>query len=125
VEVVVVGVPPALVDTTEEAQELQRVDAPAPRDAVLAVGREDVVLRLQRAARADLSGLLTEELGPDAELTVALERRGLDVDPTGERHVAEQAADRLRELGVGEVVAEGEVGVLDPLALGREQLDEL
>src|SRR5262249_38757564 len=104
---------------------LERVDALAPGDAVLAVGGEDVVLRLEGAAGADLRGLLAEQLGPDAELAVTLERRRLDVDATGEDHVAEEPADGLRELRVVQVVAEGEVGMLDALTLGGQQLHEL
>ena len=109
----------ALVDAAEEAEQVERVDALAPGDAVLAVGREDEVLRAQRAAGADLRGLLAEQLGPDAELAVPLERGGLDVDPAGQHHVAVEAAELLG----GEV--EVELGVVDPLTLGREELDEL
>ena len=86
---------------------------------MLAVGREDVVLRAQRAAGADLGGLLAEQLGPDAELAVALERGGLGVDPPGEHHVAVEAAQLLG----GEVVVE--LGVVDALTLGGQQLHEL
>ena len=86
---------------------------------MLAVGREDVVLRAQRAAGADLGGLLAEQLGPDAELAVALERGGLGVDAAGEDHVAVEAAQLLG----GEVVVE--LGVVDALTLGGQQLDEL
>ena len=125
VEVVLGGVPRALVDAAVETEQLERVDALAPGDAVLAVGREDVVLRAQRAAGADLGGLLAEQLGPDAELAVALQRGGLGVDAAGEHHVAVEAADHLGLLLGRHAVAEGEVGVLDALALGRQQLDEL
>ena len=125
VEVVLGGVPRALVDAAVEPEQLERVDALAPGDAVLAVGREDVVLRAQRAAGADLGGLLAEQLGPDAELAVALQRGGLGVDAAGQHHVAVEAADHLGLLLGGHAVAEGEVGVLDALALGRQQLDEL
>ena len=118
-EVVLVGVPAALVDAAEQAEQPQRVDALAVRDAVLAVGREGVVLGTHRAAGADLGGLLAEQLGPDAELAVALEGRGLDVDPPGQHHVAVEAAQLLG----GEVVVE--VGVVDALTLGRQQLDEV
>ncbi len=118
-EVVVLRVPRALVDAAEEAEQVERVDAAAVGDAVLAVGREDVVLRAQRAARADLGGLLAEQLGPDAELAVALERGGLGVDPPREDHVAVEAAQLLG----GEVVVE--LVVVDALTLRRQQLDEL
>ena len=86
---------------------------------MLAVGREDEVLRLERAAGADLGGLLAEQLGPDAELAVALERGGLGVDPAREHHVAVEPAQLLG----GEVAVE--LRVVDALALGRQQLDEL
>ena len=86
---------------------------------MLAVGREDEVLRAQRAAGADLGGLLAEQLGPDAELAVALEGGGLGVDPPGEHHVAVEAAQLLG----GEVAVE--LGVVDALTLGGQQLDEL
>ena len=112
-----------MVDAAEEAEQVERVDPAAPGDAVLAVGREDVVLRAQRAAGADLGGLLAEELGPDPELAVALEGGGLDVDAPGQHHVAVEAADHL-VLGLVAGV-EAEVRVLDPLALGRQELDEL
>ena len=114
-----VGVPAALVDAAEQAEQPQRVDAAAPGDAVLAVGREGEVLRAQRAAGADLRGLLAEQLGPDAELALPLQRGGLGVDAPGQHHVAVEALDRLV------VEVEGEVGVLDPLALGGQQLDQL
>ncbi len=74
---------------------------------------------LQRAAGADLGGLLAEQRGPDAELALALQRGRLDVPAADQREVAVEAA----ELVVGDV--EGVVGVLDPLALGREQLDQV
>ena len=92
---------------------------------MLAVGREDVVLRAQRAAGADLRGLLAEQLGPDAELAVPLERGGLGVDAAGEDHVAVEAADGLGLLVGAHAVAEGELGVLDALALRGQELDEL
>ena len=84
-----------MVDAAEQAEQAERVDAPAVGDAVLAVGREDVVLGTQRAAGADLCGLLPEQLGPDAELAVALEGRGLGVDPPGQDHVAVETAQLL------------------------------
>jgi hypothetical protein len=50
---------------------------------------------------------------------VPLEGGGLDVDPAGQHHVAVEAADLVG----GEV--EVELGVVDPLTLGREELDQL
>ena len=72
-----------------------------------------------RAAGADLRGLLAEQRGPDAQLALALQRRRLDVPPADQREVAVEAA----QLVVADV--EGVVGVLDALALGREQLDQI
>ena len=118
-EVVLGRVPVAVVDAAEQAEQLERVEAAAPGDAVLAVGREDEVLRAQRAAGADLGGLLAEQLGPDAELAVALQRGGLGVDAADQDHVAVEAAQLVR----GEVPVE--LGVVDPLALRRQQLDQL
>ena len=100
VEVLLVGVPAAVVDAAEQAEQVERVDAAAPGDAVLAVGREGVVLRSQRAAGADLRGLLAEQAGPDAELALALQRGGLGVDAPDEDEVAVEAAQVL----VGQVV---------------------
>ena len=119
VELVVERVPAALVDAAEQAEQVQRVDAAAPGDAVLAVGREGEVLVAQRAAGADLGGLLAEQAGPDAELALPLQGGGLGVDAPGHDQVAVEALDRLV------VEVEGVVRVLDALALGGEQLDQL
>ena len=48
-------------------------------------------LRLQRAAGADLRGLLAEQRHPDAELALALQRVGLPVEPADQHHVAVEA----------------------------------
>ena len=73
----------------------------------------------QRAAGADLRGLLAEQRGPDAQLALPLQRGRLDVPPADEREVAVEPA----QLVVADV--ERVVGVLDALALGREQLDQV
>jgi hypothetical protein len=78
-----------------------------------------------KSARADLRGLLPEQLGPDAELAVPLQRRGLGVDAPGQHHVAVEAADRRRVLLCRQADAEGEVGMLDPLPLGGQELDQV
>jgi two-component system response regulator DevR len=88
VEVLLVGVPAAVVDPAEHPEQVDRVDAAAPGDAVLAVGREGVVLRAQRAAGADLGGLLPEQAGPQAQLALALQRGGLGVEPPDQHEVA-------------------------------------
>ena len=108
-----------MVDATEEPEQVERVDPAAVGDAVLAVGREDVVLRAQRASGADLGGLLAEQLGPDAELTVSLQGGRLGVDPPRQDHVAVEAAQLVR------AEVEVELGVVHALTLGRQQLDEL
>ena len=113
-----------MVDAAEQAEQVERVDPAAPGDAVLAVGREGVVLRAQRAAGADLGGLLAEQAGPDAELALALQRGGLGVEAADEDEVAVEAAQLL----VGEVRRRTCVvarGAGDALALGGEQLDHL
>src|SRR5690606_28160212 len=79
VEVVLVGVPPAVVDPAEHAEQVLRRDALAPGDAVLAVAGEGVVLRTHRAPGPDLRGLLAEQAGPQPELALALERKALGV----------------------------------------------
>ena len=91
---------------------------------MLAVGREDVVLRPQGTTGADLRRLLAEQLGPDAELAVALQRGGLGVDATGQDHVAVEAANRLRLVGPDRRL-EAEVRMFDALTFGGQQLDQL
>ena len=119
VEAVVDRVPAALVDAAEQAEQVQRVDAAAPGDAVLAVGGEGEVLLAHGPAGADLRRLLAEQAGPDAELALALQRGGLGVDAAGHHQVAVEALDGVV------VEVEGEVRVLDALALGRQQLDQV
>ena len=89
---------------------------------MLAVGGEGVVLGAQRAAGADLGGLLAEEAGPQAQLALALERGGLGVEAADQDQVAVEAAQLL----VGQRVDDGVVvRVRDALTLGVEQLDHL
>ena len=117
-ELLLVRVPPAVAGAAEQAEQLDRVDLPAPRDAVLAVGREGEVLRPQRPARADLRRLLAEQRRPDAELALPLQRGGLDVDAADQDEVAVEVAVLL--VGQVDVV----VGVVQSLALRGEQLHE-
>jgi hypothetical protein len=121
-EVVLGRVPGALVDAAEQAEDPQRVEPAAEGHPVLAIGREDEVLGSQRPAAADLGGLLAEQLRPDAELAVALERGRLGVDPAGQHHVPVEAPDHRSLVGVADV--EDVLRVLDPFTLGREELDE-
>ena len=117
-----VGVPPAVVDPSEHAEQVDRVDAATPGDAVLAVGREREVVRGERSPRADLGGLLAEQRGPQAQLALALECGGLGVEAADEDEVAVEAAQVLiAQLGEDRV----ELAVGDPLTLGGEHLDHL
>ncbi len=86
---------------------------------MLAVGREHEVLGPERAAGADLGRFLAEQLGPDPELAVTLQRRRLGVDAPGEDHVAVEPADLL----FAEVTVE--LGVVDAFALRCQELDQL
>ena len=118
-EVVLVRVPPAIGHAPEESEQLQRVDLPRPSDTVLAVRREGEVLRQQRATGADLRGLLADQRCPQSELALALQRGGFGIDSAYEDEVAVETAQLL--LGQVDVV----LGVVDPLALRCEELDEL
>jgi hypothetical protein len=85
---------------------------------VLAVRAEGEVLGAKRASGPDLGGFLAEGGWPQADLAVALEGVGLDVDAAREDEVSVEAADRCV------VAIEMELGMLDALSAGREQLDE-
>ena len=84
---------------------------------MLAVGGERHVPGPERTARADLCGLLAEQRGPDAELTLPLQGDGLGVDPADQDQVGVEVLDlvggQLQRI----------VGMLHPLALRREELD--
>ena len=125
VEVVLVRVPPALVHPAEKPEQVERVDSANPGDAVLAVGGEGVVLRAQRASGTDLCCLLAQQAGPDAELTLPLQRGGFGVDPPDEDLVAVEAA----EIVIGQLIDGGRVlrmaDMVDALTLRGEQLDQL
>ena len=86
---------------------------------MLAVAGEGVVLRAHGATAADLGGLLPEERGPQAELTLALQRGGLLVDATDEHEVAIEAAQLVVAQRVDDLVV---LGVVDALTLGGEEL---
>ena len=122
VEAHLAGVPGAVVGATEDAHQLGGVDAPAPRDAVLAVGGERHVLRRESAAGADLGGLLAQQWHPDAELALPLQRAGLPVDPAHQHHVPVVALQVLQG-DVGDVGVEALV--VHAITLGGEQLHQL
>src|ERR1035437_6401413 len=120
-EVVLVRVPSAMVDPAEHPQQVEGVDPATPGNAVLAVRREGVVLRTKRTTGADLCCLLAEQACPQAELTLALQGRGLGVEPADEDLVAIEAAQVI----VGEISDVWRVfGMLDALTLRGAQLDE-
>ena len=119
VEVVRGRVPAAVADAAEQLKQLHRVQAAAPGHAVLPVGREGHVARPERAAGADLRGLLAEQRRPDPELALALERDRLEVDPADDDQVPVQGLDLLG----GDL--QRVVGVLDSLPFGGEELDQL
>jgi len=64
VEVVVVRIPAAQIRPAKQSEQGQRIDAPAPGDAMFAIGGKGHVLRSQRSAGADLRALLSEQRGP-------------------------------------------------------------
>ncbi len=76
-------------------------------DDVLAVGREEVVLRARGAGGADLGGLLAEARRPEGELALPLQVGRLAVERAHHDHVAVEAL----ELGVGERVDDRQVGL--------------
>ncbi|GAB7302670.1 hypothetical protein MAFF212519_05210 [Clavibacter michiganensis] len=92
VEVARRRIPAAVRDAAHEAHDVDRVDAADERDAVLAVGGEHVVLRARGPTGSDLRRLLPGARRPEAEVALALEVRGLEVERPREAHVAEEAA---------------------------------
>ncbi len=122
VEVGVLGVPAAVGDAAELPEELGEVHVPGQGHAVLAVGGEDVVLRLAGPAGADLRGFLAGQRNPQRQLALALERRGLLVEAPDRGHVGIEAAQLLRVQPLGVL---GEHGVRAERAVGAKQLDHL
>jgi hypothetical protein len=98
-------------ETAHHADDVDRVDTAGGGDDVLAVGREQVILRPGGTHRSDLGGLLTERRRPQRELALPLQVGGLPVEGAHDHHVA---VERL-ELGVGERVDERQI----PLGFGR------
>ena len=117
VEVVRAGIPAAVADPAVQAEQQRGVQAAAPGHAVLPVGGEGHVARPQGPARAHLRCLLAQQRGPDAQLALALERDGLEVDPADDDQVPVEGLDLLA--GDLQRIA----GMLDPLTLGGEELD--
>ena len=69
---------------------------------MLAVGGEDVVLRLAGPAGADLGGFLAGERNPEGQLSLPLQRGGLHVEAADLGHVGIEPAQlfRVQPLGV-------------------------
>src|SRR6185312_8136769 len=119
VEVVLFRVPAAVADPAVQLEQLHRVQAAAPGHAVLPVGGEGHVPRLQGAARADLGRFLAQQRGPDAQLALALQGDRLEVDPADQDQVPVQRPELLgRDF-------QRVAGVVGPFALRGEELDEL
>ena len=119
VEVGVLGVPAAVGDAAELAQQLGQVHVAGQGDAVLAVGGKDVVLRLAGPAGADLGGLLAGERHPQGQLALPLQRGGLHVEAADLGHVGIESAQFLRVKPLG-VFREHGVGA--ERAVGSEEL---
>ncbi len=115
-------VPGALVDTAVHRDEAHRVEAAGPGEAVLAVAGEGVVLLAHRAAGADLGGFLAEERGPQAELTLTLERGRLEVEAADEDEVAIETAQVVVAQGVDDLVV---LRMGNALTLRGEELDHV
>ena len=112
-------VPATKINSTEQGQQVQRVDAQAPGHTVFSIGGEDEVLLAERAAGAYLRCLLAQTGSPQPQFALALQGGCLGIDPTGQHHVVIEALDLII------VAAEGVLGVFQPLTLRGEQLDQL
>ena len=86
---------------------------------MLAIGGDDLISIGDRLGRTDLRRLLAQGRRPQAEFALALQGGRLGVEPAGEHHVAQAGGD----IGIG--TGELEVGVIDAVPRGIEQLDEI
>ena len=111
-------IPPAGPGAAPQLDERDRVHAPAPGDAVLAVAREHHVARTQRVPGTDLRGLLAAQRRPEAHFALPLQGDGLGVEPPHQHHVAVHVG------GLGNR-DDGLVGVSHQLAGRREQLQHV
>ena len=82
----------ARADATEVRDHVERVDAPAPGDPMVPVGREREVIGSHRPCRPDLRGLLAERAGPDPQLALSLQGGRLPVEPPHQYQVTVQVA---------------------------------
>ena len=97
-------IPAAHRHALEHAEDVHGVEAADHADDVLAVAREDVVLRAGRAAGADLGGLLAVARHPEGELALTLQIGGIPIESAHDHHVAVE----LPEVGVAEALEVGE-----------------
>ena len=109
-------VPGPGVAAPEQGQDLLEGQPEGEEDGVFPVGGEDDVAGTEGVGGADLRGLLSEGGRPQAEFPVSLQGRGLGVEPPGQHHVPQV----LGQVVVGSL--EGELGVLDALPIGGQQL---
>src|SRR5699024_11537128 len=93
---VLVGVPTAVGDAAEHAEQFVKSDVAAPGDAVFAVGGESHVAFAECTAGADLCGFLPQDGGPQAQFSLALQRDRLAVDPAHQHQGSVQCANLFR-----------------------------
>jgi hypothetical protein len=117
-EPVIEGSPSPVRGSAEKPQEGERVNVSTPGHTVFSVCGEGHVSVEQRSTSTDLRSLLTQQLRPQTQLPLTLERSGLGVDSSDEHEIAIEAAI-LRITQVQWVVR-----VLLALTFGGEQLDE-
>ena len=118
------GVPAAVVGAAEDAEQLGRVDAAAPGDAVLAVADGKAMSPGRSARPAPIcAASWPEQRHPDAELALALQRVGLPVDAADQHHVAVEAP--AGPATSTSATCASKSGSRDPLALRGQQLDEV
>ncbi len=89
-EAMPVRIPAAVGHPAEQAEDVQRVDSPAPGHRVLAIGREDHVVVAQPPRGAHLSRLLPAQTRPQAEFALALQGGRLLVESAHDHHVAQE-----------------------------------
>ena len=120
VEVLLVRVPAAVVHAAEQAQQVERVDAAAPGDAVLAVGREGVVVVAHARGRSRPGRPPGRAGWPRCPARPGAAARWPRRRPGGPA-----TRSRYRPRSSSSVRSTEYVGCSTPLALRREQLHEL
>ena len=100
----------------KQGQDLLEGQTESEENGVFPIGGEDDVAGSEGVSGADLRGLLAEGRRPQAEFAVPLQGRGLGIEPPCQHHVPKV----LGQVVVGSL--EGELGVLDALPIGGQQL---